>query len=89
MGMLLDFQIPPDLETEMKKLWLSTCEESLKELIQRQQSQRWLNQQESAKYLHVSVKEFKRYADIPKVVVGGVTRWDKKDLDEYYQNHKI
>lgn len=87
--MELKLDLPSTIDDELKQLWLNTAGNAFKEIVQQQQTKRYLNQQEAAKYLHLSVNEFKRYSNIPRVMLNNVVRFDKQDLDEFYKQHKI
>lgn len=86
----ITLSLPADINEDLKRLWIDTAGEALKELIEKQKTPRYLKQGAAADYLGVSVNKFKDFAKygLPSTTVAGVTRWDKLELDKFYQEHK-
>ena len=86
----ITLSLPTDINEDLKRLWIDTAGEAFKELIEKEKTPRYLNQGKAADYLDVSVNKFKEFAKhgLLSTTVAGVTRWDKLELDKFYQEHK-
>ena len=52
-----------------------------------------MNKTEARKYLHISSKTLldweTQYNDIPIIVIDGIKRYKRTDLDEWMQQHRL
>lgn len=86
----ITLSLPPDIDESLKQLWLSVAGDVFKEMAQKQQAPRYMNQKQASIYMGVSENTFKTYINqgLACVMVGGITRFDKVDCDKFYQEHK-
>lgn len=87
--MKMELDLPDTLEEQLKRLWIDTAGDAFAEVVKQQQTKRFLNASESAQFLHVSFNTFKLFSDIPRIVVSGVVRYDRLDLERYFESKKI
>ena len=71
-------------------MWITTAGEAFKQIVEQQKMPRYMNQSEASKYLSVSENFFKDHikVSLPQIIVGGITRYDRIELDKFYQEHK-
>lgn len=87
----ITFKLPTELDETMIDTWKRTFGDAMSEIAQQQKTPRYLNQKAAAKYLDVSVNTLKTFckAGLTPVMVDNITRYDRNDLDEWYQVHKM
>lgn len=81
---------PNDINEDLKRLWIDTAGEAFKQIAEQQKTPRYMNQSMASKYMGVSENFFKDHikVSLPQIIVGGVTRYDRIELDKFYQEHK-
>jgi len=60
--------------------------------LERLSSREWLNAQDSASYLGISVSTFQKWRkkyDIPSMTIENITRWKKSDLDNFWKRRGV
>lgn len=89
----LKVQLPEDLQEATKKMIADSLEHAIKELELKNSFPPYLNKTEARKYLHVSSKTLldweAQYNDIPIIVIDGIQRYKRTDLDEWMQQHRL
>ena len=89
----LKVQLPEDLQEATKKMIADSLEHAVKELELKNSFPPYLNKTEARKYLHVSSKTLldweAQYNDIPIIVIDGIQRYKRTDLDEWMQQHRL
>lgn len=81
-------QIVIDMKPELK----SNLDKKDVQRIIEISSKNWLNQQESAKYLGISVNTFiawRKKWKLESRTIENVTRWNKRDLDKFWFEHGV
>lgn len=81
--------LPTNITEDLKRLWIETAGESFQELIEKQQTPRYMNQIEASKYLGISENFFKSHVKVflPQIIVGGIIRFDRLELDKFYEKN--
>ena len=88
----LQVQLPEDLQEATKKMIADSLNSALKELEIKNSFPPYMNKTEARKYLHISSKTLldweTQYNDIPIIVIDGIQRYKRNDLDEWMQQHR-
>ena len=89
----LQVQLPEDLQEATKKMIADSLNSALKELEIKNSFPPYMNKTEARKYLHISPKTLldweTQYNDIPIIVIDGIQRYKRTDLDEWMQQHRL
>lgn len=89
----LEVQLPKDIQEATKKMIADSLNSALKELEIKNSFQPYMNKTEARKYLHISSKTLldweTQYDDIPIIVIDGIQRYKRTDLDEWMQQHRL
>lgn len=89
----LQVQLPEDLQEATKKMIADSLNSALKELEIKNSFPPYMNKTEARKYLHISSKTLldweTQYNDIPIIVIDGIQRYKRTDLDEWMQQHRL
>ena len=89
----LQVQLPDDLQEATKKMIADSLNSALKELEIKNSFPPYMNKAEATKYLHISSKTLldweAQYNDIPIIVINGIQRYKRTDLDEWMQQHRL
>lgn len=89
----LQVQLPDDLQEATKKMIADSLNSALKELEIKNSFPPYMNKTEARKYLHISSKTLldweTQYNDIPIIVIDGIQRYKRTDLDEWMQQHRL
>lgn len=89
----LQVQLPDDLQEATKKMIADSLNSALKELEIKNSFPPYMNKTEARKYLHISSKTLldweTQYDDIPIIVIDGIQRYKRTDLDEWMQQHRL
>lgn len=89
----LQVQLPDDLQEATKKMIADSLNSALKELEIKNSFPPYMNKTEARKYLHISSKTLldweTQYNDIPIIVIDGIKRYKRTDLDEWMQQHRL
>ncbi|WP_251574574.1 helix-turn-helix domain-containing protein [Limosilactobacillus agrestimuris] len=89
----LKVQLPNDLQEATKKMIADSLNSALKELEIKNSFPPYMNKTEARKYLHISSKTLldweTQYDDIPIIVIDGIQRYKRTDLDEWMQQHRL
>lgn len=89
----LQVQLPEDLQEATKKMIADSLNSALKELEIKNSFPPYMNKTEARKYLHISSKTLldweTQYDDIPIIVIDGIQRYKRTDLDEWMQQHRL
>lgn len=89
----LKVQLPYDLQEATKKMIADSLNSALKELEIKNSFPPYMNKTEARKYLHISSKTLldweTQYNDIPIIVIDGIQRYKRTDLDEWMQQHRL
>ena len=89
----LRVQLPDDLQEATKKMIADSLNSALKELEIKNSFPPYMNKTEARKYLHISSKTLldweTQYNDIPIIVIDGIQRYKRTDLDEWMQQHRL
>ena len=89
----LQVQLPEDLQEATKKMIADSLNSALKELEIKNSFPPYMNKTEARKYLHISSKTLldweTQYNDIPIIVIDGIKRYKRTDLDEWMQQHRL
>lgn len=89
----LKVQLPDDLQEATKKMIADSLNSALKELEIKNSFPPYMNKTEARKYLHISSKTLldweTQYDDIPIIVIDGIQRYKRTDLDEWMQQHRL
>lgn len=89
----LKVQLPDDLQEATKKMIADSLNSALKELEIKNSFPPYMNKVEATKYLHISSKTLldweEQYNDIPIIVINGIQRYKRTDLDEWMQQHRL
>lgn len=89
----LQVQLPEDLQEATKKMISDSLNSALKELEIKNSFPPYMNKTEARKYLHISSKTLldweTQYNDIPIIVIDGIQRYKRTDLDEWMQQHRL
>lgn len=85
--------LSPAVEEEIKNELVSFITDTFQELTNKAgDSKQWLSKKQSCVYLSVSNNTFDKFIneyDLKVVVIEGVRRFSKSDLDAFYIKHKI
>lgn len=83
--------LPPNLNDDLKQLWLSAAGDAIEQVARSQKTPDYMNQTEAARYMAVSVTTFKKFVSrgLPVIEVGGIVRYSKAAIDEWYKNQTI
>lgn len=91
MNATIKMQLPEDLQEATKKMIADSLNSALKELEIKNSFPPYLNKGEASAYCGVSRGIFnawlKKY-DIPTIKIEGVSRFRRKALDEFMQQHE-
>ena len=89
----LQVQLPDDLQEATKKMIADSLNSALKELEIKNSFPPYMNKTEARKYLHISSKTLldweTQYNDIPIIVIDGIQRYKRTDLDKWMQQHRL
>ena len=89
----LQVQLPEDLQEATKKMIADSLNSALKELEIKNSFPPYMNKTGARKYLHISSKTLldweTQYNDIPIIVIDGIQRYKRTDLDEWMQQHRL
>ena len=89
----LKVQLPDDLQEATKKMIADSLNSALKELEIKNSFPPYMNKTEARKYLHISSKTLldweTQYDDIPIIVIDGIQRYKRTDLDDWMQQHRL
>ena len=89
----LQVQLPDELQEATKKMIADSLNSALKELEIKNSFPPYMNKTEARKYLHISSKTLldweTQYNDIPIIVIDGIKRYKRTDLDEWMQQHRL
>lgn len=89
----LQVQLPNDLQEATKKMIADSLNSAVKELEIKNSFPPYMNKTEARKYLHISSKTLldweTQYDDIPIIVIDGIQRYKRTDLDEWMQQHRL
>lgn len=89
----LQVQLPEELQEATKKMIADSLNSALKELEIKNSFPPYMNKTEARKYLHISSKTLldweTQYNDIPIIVIDGIQRYKRTDLDEWMQQHRL
>ena len=89
----LKVQLPDDLQEATKKMIADSLNSALKEIEIKNSFTPYMNKTEARKYLHISSKTLldweTQYDDIPIIVIDGIQRYKRTDLDEWMQQHRL
>ena len=89
----LQVQLPDDLQEATKKMIADSLNSALKELEIKNSFPPYMNKTEARKYLHISSRTLldweTQYDDIPIIVIDGIQRYKRTDLDEWMQQHRL
>lgn len=89
----LKVQLPDNLQEATKKMIADSLNSALKELEIKNSFPPYMNKTEARKYLHISSKTLldweTQYNDIPIIVIDGIKRYKRTDLDEWMQQHRL
>lgn len=89
----LKVQLPNDLQEATKKMIADSLNSALKELEIKNSFPPYMNKTEARKYLHISSKTLldweTQYDDIPIIVIDGIQRYKRTDLDDWMQQHRL
>lgn len=89
----LQVQLPEELQEATKKMIADSLNSALKDLEIKNSFPPYMNKTEARKYLHISSKTLldweTQYNDIPIIVIDGIQRYKRTDLDEWMQQHRL
>ncbi|WP_418292720.1 helix-turn-helix domain-containing protein [Limosilactobacillus vaginalis] len=89
----LKVQLPNDLQEATKKMIADSLNSAVKEFEIKNSFPPYLNKTEATKYLHISSKTLldweAKYNDIPIIVIDGIQRYKRTDLDDWMQQHRL
>lgn len=89
----LQVQLPNDLQEATKAMIEDALNKAIKDAQTKNSFRPYMTKTETAKYLHVSPKTLndweKSYKDIPVIVIEGVRRYNRTDLDKWMSKHKL
>lgn len=89
----LQVQLPEELQEATKKMIADSLNSALKDLEIKNSFPPYMNKTEARKYLHISSKTLldweTQYNDVPIIVIDGIQRYKRTDLDEWMQQHRL
>ena len=88
----LQVQLPNDLQVAIITMAQDALKQAVIDAKEKDGFRPYMTKTETAKYLHVSPKTLndweKSYKDIPVIVIEGVRRYNRTDLDKWMGKHK-
>ena len=89
----LKVQLPDDLQEATRAMIANSLNSAVKEIEIKNSFPPYLNKTEATKYLHISSKTLldweAKYNDIPIIVIDGIQRYKRADLDDWMQQHRL
>ena len=89
----LQVQLPNDLQVAIITMAQDALKQAVIDAKEKDSFRPYMTKTETAKYLHVSPKTLndweKSYKDIPVIVIEGVRRYNRTDLDKWMGKHKL
>lgn len=84
----LEIAIPEEATNEITRMFIDSAQKAFEELLRKQSYPPYLNQQQAADYLGISVGSFKKL-NIPKVCLETIERYSKTTLDNYCKENEF
>ena len=89
----LKVQLPDDLQEATRTMIREAINEAVTDIQVKNSFPPYMNKTEARKYLHISSKTLldweTQYDDIPIIVIDGIQRYKRTDLDEWMQQHRL
>lgn len=93
MDSTVEMKLPDDLQGAIITMAQSAINQAVISAKEKDSFRPYMTKTETAKYLHVSPKTLndweKSYKDIPVIVIEGVRRYNRTDLDKWMSKHKL
>ena len=93
MDSTVEMKLPDDLQVAIITMAQSAINQAVISAKEKDGFRPYMTKTETAKYLHVSPKTLndweKSYKDIPVIVIEGVRRYNRTDLDKWMGKHKL
>lgn len=92
MDATIKVQLPEDLQQAITHMARQAIKQALTE-AKKNSFPPYMNKTEARKYLHISSKTLldweTQYDDIPIIVIDGIQRYKRTDLDKWMQQHRL
>jgi hypothetical protein len=87
----IQLELPDQALEQLRQLMLATAQEAFETVSTQKSLPQYMNAKEASLYMGVAPATFRGFVKqgLAACIVGGVTRYNKKDCDNFYNAHKI